>query len=70
MRYFIAVHVVLEDGFQSILYTMVASSKVQDRVSVSALFGSIQSIFFLLLKSRELWQLKIEQERPIALPLQ
>lgn len=58
MRYVLAVHVMLEDGFQMLLYTFVSSSHAQDNVSISAAFGVLQCLVFFLYKLHEVWEVK------------
>lgn len=59
VRYTLALHVMLEDGFQMLLYTMVSSSQAQDEgVSVSAAIGVLQCTVFFLYKLNEVWEIK------------
>ena len=55
VRYVIALHVMLEDGFQMLLYTLVGSSQTRGDVSVSAGLGALQCILFFFVKLREVW---------------
>ena len=56
-RYVIAVHVVTEDFFQMLLYTLISASQVKGNGSISAAFGVIQCIIFFLFKAIEVFKL-------------
>lgn len=60
-RYLIGVHVVMEDGFQMLLYTLVSACQVEGSVSMSAGFGVLQCIMFFLFKTQEVFTLKKNQ---------
>ena len=57
-RYVIGVHVVMEDGFQMLLYTLISACQVQGSISVSAGFGVTQCLIFFLFKTKEVFKLK------------
>ena len=57
-RYVIGVHVVMEDGFQMLLYTLISACQVQGSVSVSAGFGVLQCVIFFLYKTTQVFNLK------------
>jgi len=57
-RYLIGVHVVMEDLFQMLLYTLVSACQIEGSVSMSAGFGVLQCIVFFLFKTGEVFKLK------------
>ena len=63
MRYVLALHIMMEDGFQMLLYTLVSSSQAQDDVSLSAGLGVLQCILFFFIKLREVWTVKEQTDR-------
>ena len=56
-RYVIGVHVVMEDGFQMLLYTLISACQVKDSVSVSAGLGVLRCVIFFLFKTSQVSKL-------------
>lgn len=63
VRYVLALHIMMEDGFQMLLYTLVSSSQAQDDVSLAAGLGVLQCILFFFIKLREVWTFKKQTDQ-------